>query len=299
MSKNLNKRILEEGEVINNTYNVDCFIGQGAFGEVYRVKHKFLDDLQVMKVLKAKYVEDSNFDEFVNEGRILSKLTHPNIVRLFNVNTFTKNDTKYFFLTMSFVSGESLSQLLKRQICLSIPDAISIMIDVLKGLDFAHSHEPTVIHRDINPDNILLSYTHKDAVALLGDFGVSMLVGQGTKLAGAAGRYLYFAPECFMDCYLPCSDVFSAGMVFYKMLTGTHPWEYDFNGYDLNNSEDIVRMVDSGRKKPIKKASLFNQEIGEELDKIIFKSLEKNMEIRFRTAGELLKELEAIRNTII
>ncbi|GAH35398.1 unnamed protein product, partial [marine sediment metagenome] len=125
MTANANTRILKKGEVINETYRVDFFIGQGAFGEVYRVRHKFLDDLQVMKVLKQEYVEKNNCDEVVNEGRILAKLTHPNIVRVFDVNTFTKKGKQRYFITMGFVSGESLSQLLKRKILLSVPAAIS------------------------------------------------------------------------------------------------------------------------------------------------------------------------------
>ncbi|MCP4612966.1 MAG: serine/threonine protein kinase [Planctomycetes bacterium] len=297
MTANKNIKILEKGEIVNETYRVDFFIGQGAFGEVYRVKHKFFDDFQVMKVLKNEYIENADIDGVTNEARILAKLTHPNIVRVFNVNTFTKRGKQHFFITMGFVSGESLSQLLRRKIQLPVSVARALMIDVLRGLDYAHSHNPTVIHRDINSDNILLSYGNETPVALLGDFGISMLLGHGSKLAGAGGRYLYFAPECFWNCYLPSSDVFSAGVVFYKMLTGVHPWEYDFDRYRLDNPEDVAKMINSGRKEPCNKPSLFNQEIDKTLESIILKSLENNMENRYRTAGEFLKALEDTCNT--
>jgi serine/threonine protein kinase len=292
MTPSTNIKTLKKGEVINETYEVDFFIGQGAFGEVYRVKHKYFNDFQVMKVLKTKYVENANFEEVANEGRILAKLTHPNIVRVFDVNTFKKNGKQHFFITMGFVSGESLTQLLKRKICLSVPEAISIMTDVLKGLNVAHSHKPTIVHRDINLDNILLSYENDKTVGLLCDFGISVLFDQVSKLASAGGRYLYFAPECFMNCYLPSSDIFSVGIVFYKMLTGIQPWEYDFEKYNLNNPEDIKNMIHSGRKKSCKKPSLFNSQIDKELDDIILKSLENNMEKRYRTAGEFLGDLK-------
>jgi len=199
---------LTKGEVINNTYEVIFFIGQGAFGKVYRVKHKFFDEFQVMKVFKDEYVEKTELNEVIKEGRILTRLTHPNVVKIFEINTFNKNGKAHYFITMSFVSGESLAQLVKRKIQLDVPVATSIMIDILKGLNAAHKNNPTIIHRDISPDNVLLSYDNYKPVGILGDFGIAELLDQLTKLAGAGGRYLYFAPECFMNIYLPSSDVF-------------------------------------------------------------------------------------------
>jgi len=291
MTANANEKILMRGDIVNQTYRVDCFIGEGAFGEVYRVKHKFFDDLQVMKVLKSEYVH-ANMDDVTNEARILAKLTHPNVVKVFNADIFAKEGKQHYFITMGFVSGESLSQLLKRRIQLPVSVGRALMIHVLRGLHCAHSHNPTIIHRDINTDNILLSYNDEAPTALLGDFGISMLLGQEFRLAGAAGRYLYFAPECFWNCYLPSSDVFSAGVVFYKILTGVHPWEYDFDKYPLDDREGLVNMITSGRKQPYKRPSCFNDGINRNVEGVISKALEKNMEERFRTAGEFLNALE-------
>ena len=90
---NIKKGILTKGEIIKNTYEVSFFIGQGAFGEVYRVKHKFFDEFQVMKVFKNEYIEKTDLNEVVNEGRILKLLSHPNVVKVFEINTFKKNET--------------------------------------------------------------------------------------------------------------------------------------------------------------------------------------------------------------
>ena len=288
--------ILERGELINDTYKVEFFIGQGSFGEVYRVRHKYFDDFQVMKVLKKVNINEESVNEIANEGKILSKLTHPNIVRVFEVNTFIKNNNQYVFITMGFVGGESLSQLLKRKIHLPVSNAVLIMIDILKALNNAHSNDPTIIHRDINPDNIFLSYEKEQSVGLLGDFGISMLLNSSSNLANAGGRYMYFAPECFMNCYLPCSDVFSSGIVLYKMLTGTLPWEYDFDSYCLDEDEDFIKMIKSGRKRPCLKPTNFNNNIDLKLESIIMKSLENDMEVRYRTAGEFLNALEIVRD---
>ena len=289
--------ILSKGELINNTYEVNFFIGQGAFGEVYRVKHKFFDEFQVMKVFKNKYVEKTDLNEVINEGRILTRLAHPNVVKVFEINTFNKNEKDHYFITMSFVAGESLSQLVKRKIQLDVPVATSIIVDVLKGLTSAHKNNPTIIHRDINPDNILLSYDNHKPVGILGDFGIAKLLDQVRKLSGAGGRYIYFAPECFMDIYLPASDVFSAGVVLYKILTGVHPWEYDFDHYTLDDNEEVTKMINLGRKESPKPPSFFNEDIDEQLEKVVMKSLENDMEDRYRTAGSFLKALENTSNT--
>lgn len=284
-------RILDQGLVINETYKVEFFVGEGAFGEVYRVKHKFFSDFQVMKVFKTAYSENTDLQEIVNEAQILAKLTHPNIVRVFEVNQFYHNGSKHHFMTMSFVSGESLSQLLRRKMVLDVQTACSIVTDVLQGLEVAHQHSPTIIHRDINPDNILLSYDGPKPMGLLGDFGIARSQNQIDKLVGAGGRYLYFAPECFWDCYLPASDIFSLGIVFYKLLTAMSPWDYDFTGIGADDTMKIKTAINSGRKRSPFPPSKYNPDIDTDLEAIILKSIEKDMEKRYRTASEFLKDL--------
>jgi len=289
--------LLSRGNIINGTYEVIFPIGQGAFGEVFRVKHRYFNDPQVMKVFKDEYVEESTLEEIINEGQILSQLSHPNVVKVFSIDTFNKNGKEHYFMTMSHVSGESLAQLLKRKIQLDVPVATSIMIDVLKGLKAAHDNNPKIIHRDINPDNILLSYDDYKPVGILGDFGIAKLLDQANSIPGAGGRYIYFSPECFMGIYLPTSDVFSAGMVLYKVLTGIHPWRYDFNHSTLNDNEEISIIINSARREKVKKPSYFNPDIDEKLEKVIMKSIEKKIENRYRTAGSFLKALQNASKT--
>ncbi len=285
--------ILQNGDLINDTYEIQFFIGQGAFGEVYRVKHKFFNKLQVMKVFKSECIENANPKEIMNEGEILTHLSHPNVVKVFDIRTFNKKENTYYFITMSFVSGESLAQLMKRKIQLDVPVATSILIDVLRGLTAAHNNDPTIIHRDISPDNILLSYDNYKPVGVLGDFGIATLLSQVNEIPGANGKFFYFAPECFMNIYLPTSDVFAAAIVLYKILTGGHPWEYDMKSYNLNENEDISRMINSGRKGNAIKPSIYNSDIDQKLENVIMKALEKNIENRYRTAGSFLKALES------
>lgn len=282
--------VLHKGQIINDTYTVQCFIGQGAFGEVYRVKHRFLG-LQVLKIFKSDYVENTDLDIVTNEAKILSNLIHKNIVRVFDTNSFTLNSKKHYYMTMGFVSGESLSQLLKREISLSIPVSISIQRAILNGLNEVHSQDPPIIHRDISPDNILLSYDQEANHALLSDFGLAQSIDQMGKIANAAGKYLYFAPECFWGAYLPASDIFSAGIVFYRMLTGSFPWNYDFESIRDRDRESISVMITKARNTTPRPPSAFNSLCSKNLDRITMKAINKDLEERYRNAGEFLDEL--------
>lgn len=282
--------ILTKGEVINNTYEVQFYIGEGGFGEVYRVKHKYLG-LQVLKVFKEEYSRNTNIVTLVQEARILSNLTHNNIVRVFEANEFTKNSKIYYFITMAFVSGETLTQRLSRFSKLPFLEAFNIQVDLLSGLSFLHKQNPLIIHRDINTDNILLSYDDNKIVGKLADFGLAQSVNPVSVITNAAGRYQYFAPECFWNTYLPSSDVFSAGLVFYRMVAGVQPWYYNFENIDQNDFEKISNVIVSARKEQPRKPSYYNSDCGEYLDNVILKSISLNLENRFLNAVEFYSAL--------
>ncbi len=288
--RNLANGILSKGDVINNTYEVQFFIGQGGFGEVYRVKHKYLG-LQVLKVFKEEYSQKTDISTLVQEARILSNLTHNNIVRVFEANEFTKNSNVYYFITMAFVSGETLTQRLSRFSKLPFIEALNIQTDLLSGLSFLHQQNPIIIHRDINTDNLLLSYDDNKIVGKLADFGLAQSVNPVSVITNAAGRYQYFAPECFWNSYFPSSDVFSAGLIFYKMVTGIQPWYYDFESVNMEDFEQISNVVISARKEQPRKPSYYNTHCNDHFDNIIFKAISLNLENRFLNATEFFDAL--------
>lgn len=288
--RNLANGILAKGDVINSTYEVQFFIGEGGFGEVYRVKHKYLG-LQVLKVFKEEYSQKTDIVTLVQEAKILSNLTHNNIVRVFEANEFTKNSKLYYFITMAFVSGETLTQRLSRFSKLSFVEALNIQTDLLNGLSFLHQQNPLIIHRDINTDNLLLSYDDNKIVGKLADFGLAQSVDPVSVITNAAGRYLYFAPECFWNTYLPSSDVFSAGLVFYRMVTGVQPWYYNFENIDQDNFEQISNVIIAARKVQPRKPSYYNSDCNEYFDKIILKSISLDLEDRYLNAIEFYAAL--------
>lgn len=280
---------LKTGDTINETYEVQFFLGEGAFGEVYRVKHKYLG-VQVLKLFKKDYIESADTNTLINEAKILAQLTHNNIVRVFETNSFYRNNEKYFFMTMGFVAGETLSQLMKRKIQIPTDIALIIQKDILSGLSFAHGHNPIIIHRDINPDNVLLSYENEKPTALLADFGLAQSINSFSKIANAGGRYLYFAPECFFNTYLPTSDVFSAGIVLYKMITGVHPWHYDFSECG-DSAEEIGTIILEARKSKPQPPSFYAEHCPEWLDSVVIRSLSQNLEERFSNGLEFYNAL--------
>lgn len=282
--------LLKKGDVINNTYVVECFIGNGAFGDVYRVNHKFLG-VQVLKVLKKEFIDNTNLTMLTNEALILSRLTHKNIVRVFEANTFRFEENSYHYITMEFISGESLNQLMRRKISLSVAACLSIQIEALQALTEVHNQQPILIHRDISPDNILLCYDNEKPRVLLSDFGLAQSVEQLSGISSAAGKYLYFAPECFWGVYLPSSDVFASGIVLYKMLTGTFPWDYEFEEINCSDPEKIKKVIVKNRKKTIKNPSFYNEECSENLDGIVCKALSKELEDRYLNAESFLNDL--------
>lgn len=289
MEATIKTGILSKGEKVSDTYEVQSLIGQGAFGEVYKVKHKYLG-VQVLKVFRQEYVENTDIETVTSEAKILSKLTHPNIVRVFETNTFKKDGQTYFFITMGFVPGETLAQLLRRKIQLPVPIALTIQSDFLTGLQVAHEQESPIVHRDISPDNILLSYESEKPRAMLSDFGLAQSFDQVSSISQAAGKYPYMAPECFWGTYLLTSDVFSAGIVLYRMLTGMMPWEYDFESVG-DNAEDIMTMIIVARKTQPRKPSLYCDTCDEKLDEVVLKALSTDLENRYKNAGEFLKAI--------
>lgn len=290
MTKAKRKGTLLKGQIVDGTYEILFFIGEGAFGEVYRVRHKYLGT-QVLKLFKADFEQSANLEEITREAKILAQITHPNVVRVFEANSFEIDGAKRHYITMGFVSGETLTQLMARKITLSPAEATPIMLNVLEGLKAAHELTPPIIHRDINPDNILLSYEHEKPAALLSDFGLAQPINMGGHLPGAAGRYPYMAPECFWGGYLLASDVFSAGVTLYRMLAGVHPWQYDFDKTD-GEPESIVTEIMRARKTECRPPSFHNEEGGDKrLDVIVLKAIEKDLEARYKNAAEFLEDL--------
>ena len=252
-------------------------IGKGGMGAVYRARQRELDRIVALKILPPGIGDDPAFAErFAREARALAKLSHPNIVTLFEFGR--AEDGPYFFL-MEFVDGVNLRQLLHAE-RISPREALEIVPQICDALQFAHDHG--IVHRDIKPENILLDRRGRVKVA---DFGLAKLIGTGAEAPGegidahadltGAGKILgtpsYMAPEQTVrpDAVDHRADIYALGVVFYQMLTGELP---------TKNIEPPSRCV----------------RIDVRLDEVVLRALEQKPERRYQQASVLKTQVEII-----
>jgi tRNA A-37 threonylcarbamoyl transferase component Bud32 len=241
-------------------------IGRGGMGFVFKARQPHLDRFVALKLLPDKLAKDAQFAErFNREGRVLAKLSHPNIVSVFDFG----ETGGFYYLLMEYVDGVNLRQAMRAG-RFSPAEALSIVPKVCEALQYAH--EQGILHRDIKPENILLDAKGRVKIA---DFGIAKLVGEDrssvtlTNTGAALGTPHYMAPE---QLEKPSTvdhraDIYSLGVVFYEMLTGELP---------------IGRFAAPSSKTPV----------GTSVDEVVFRTLEKDRERRFQSAGEMRTQVQ-------
>jgi serine/threonine-protein kinase len=278
--------ILAEGQMIRDTYEVERFLGEGAFAEVYRVKHRFLGR-QAMKVFKAAGMTLAEIEEMLGEAIMLSKIGHPNIVRVFDANTLESRGHLYGYFTMENIPGGSLDKFWHSHGSDFVPieTTVDLMKQVCRGLSVAHKESPPIIHRDIKPQNILVGYEPEGLRARVSDFGLAKRVNPLTLLATAAGTLAFKPPQAFTEskgdsC---AADVWAIGTTLYLMLTDQLPFKLpsDLGWGSRNLFEEEVRPP-----------SDYNADVNRSLDAIVAKTLEIEPTARYQNAMELLEALE-------
>ena len=278
--------ILAEGQVIRDTYEVERYVGEGAFAEVYRVKHRFLGR-QAMKVFKRVGMDLGEIQDMLSEAILLSRINHPNIVRVFDAGVLETPKGTCGFFTMENVSGGSLDKFWRSYGARFVP--IDTVVDVVKqicrGIAQAHREKPPVIHRDIKPQNILVGYEADGLRVRVSDFGLAKKVNPLTLLATAAGTPIFKPPEAFAQqkgdsC---ASDVWGIGVTLYLLLTDRLPFNIS-NGATWGTKHLF--------ETPLIPPSEINPDVGEVLNEVILKALERRPQDRFPSAKEFLEAME-------
>lgn len=283
-------RLLQENITINNIYEVESFLGEGGFAEVYRVKHQFLGR-QAMKVLKAKGLSLNELKDLLSEAVILSQFAHPNIIRVFDANVYEDPiNGKLGFFTMEFIPGGTLEKFWQshRSGFVPIEDTIEIIKQVSRGLAVAHQENPPIVHRDIKPQNILIGYTPNGINAKISDFGLAKNINPLKRMVSAKGTVIFKPPEVFKD---PMSDslagdIWALGCTLYLMLTDSLPFSLD-KQIEKNGSLNYKCF-----ESPLTPPGCINISVNEELDQIVLKALNIDRESRYQNATEFLKDLE-------
>lgn len=275
--------LLEEGQAVRDTYEVERFLGEGAFAEVYRVRHRYLGR-QALKLFKTAGLTASEVEDMLGEAVLLSRIDHPNIVRVFDANTITINGQLYGYFTMEHVPGGSLDRFWRSHGAQFVP--VSTTVDLIRqvcaGLSTAHSQDPPIIHRDIKPQNILVGYQSDGLRAKVSDFGLAKKVNPLTLMASARGTRVFKAPEALEDFESDscAGDVWAVGMTFYLLLTDKLP----FVAPDGGDSPNYAQVLDL--------PSRINAMCDSRIDSIIQRSLAIDRAGRYKTAAELLADLE-------
>ena len=281
----MNRRRLPPDLVLRDTYTVIRYLGSGAFGDVYQVRHRYMG-IQAMKVIPAT----GSGDPFA-EAFILTKVGHPNIIRVFEANEFRFDETPYIYFTMEYVSGGTLADYLKKNNP-NIEVRQQMCLEIASGLSIAHEQNPPIIHRDLSPWNIMVATENGQPVVKISDFGLAKSVDLTTRLASAAGNFFYMPPEAFWGHESSASDVFSAALVMFEMMTGQLAFPV---AVPSNATEDErVKIVRTSRVNRPQKASKLKASLNEGWDVFFNNALAVEASKRIQSGQEMKRELKAL-----
>lgn len=276
--------ILLPGQYIRETYEVERLLGEGAFAEVYRVKHRFMGR-QAMKIFKAAGATLKNIERDIAEAILLSNIKHPNIVEVYDANILETVQGQFGYFTMTHMPGGTLERYWRsfgREL-MPVEQVVEIMKQVCRGLAVSHSSSPAIVHRDIKPQNVLIGFGSEGLQVRLSDFGLAKAVNPLTLLVSAVGTLGFKPPESLENIDSCASDIWAVGTTFYLLLTDEMP----FPMLDDRDIEDANRFL-----RPIRPPSIYNVNVDAGLESIIFRCLAASPTDRYVNASALLYDLE-------
>ena len=268
--------MLKEGVFLGKRYEILGRIGSGGMADVYKGKDHKLNRYVAVKVLKSDYRNDESFiKKFVSEAQAAAGLMHPNVVNVYDVG----QDRGLYYMVMELVEGITLKEYIEKKERLSAKEAISISIQMISGIQAAHNHH--IIHRDIKPQNIIIS---KDGKVKVTDFGIARATtSTATISTNVMGSVHYTSPEQAKGGIVDeRSDIYSAGITMYEMVTGHVPFDGD----------STVSVALKHLKEKIVAPSVEVPDIPYSLDCIIMKCTEKNVERRYQNCQALISDLK-------
>lgn len=267
------------GKVIGNRYEVLEIIGSGGMATVYKAKDRVLNRFVAIKVLKDSLKYDSEVVKRFNaESRAAARLSHPNIVQVYDVGEGGELD----YIVMEYVDGTTLKEYIKRNGRLSWMQACNFAAQIGRALDCAHENH--IIHRDIKPHNVLIT---KDETLKVADFGIAQAASSETMVAGSAGigSVHYISPEQARGGYTDeRSDIYSLGVVLYEMLTGEVP-------FDGANPVSVALMKLEQEPEDCRK---INPNIPDDVAEIVMKAISKEKHLRYQSAASMVSDLDMV-----
>lgn len=267
--------MVKGGIILGKRYEVLSKIGAGGMADVYKGRDTMLNRYVAIKVLKKEYREDDNFvRKFRSEAQAAAGLLNPNVVNVYDAG----EDRGLYYMVMELVEGITLKEYIKRKGRLSHKEIISIAIQMCTGLGSAHA--ANIIHRDIKPQNIIIS---KDGKIKVTDFGIAKATTSNTVSSNAMGSVHYTSPEQARGGFSDAkSDIYSVGITLFEMATGRLPFEGD----------STVSIAIKHLQEEITPPSEYVEDIPYSLEQIILKCTQKNGERRYANTDELIRDLK-------
>ncbi len=271
--------MLKPGMILCDRYEILDVVGAGGMSIVYKARDHRLNRNVAIKVLKPEFSNDKNFvTKFRIEAQASAGLTHPNIVNVYDV----VDDEGIYCIVMELVEGITLKQYIEQNGRLNMETAIDFSIQIASGLEAAHENH--IIHRDIKPQNIIVS---KNGNIKVTDFGIAKAASSNTLTSGAMGSVHYISPEQARGGYSDeRSDIYSLGITMYEMVTGRVPFEGD-------NNVSVALMHIQNEMIPPRQ---YYPDIYSSFEKIILKATQKKPERRYLTASALIADLKRVQN---
>ena len=266
--------MLEIGSFLSDRYEILSKVGAGGMSDVYKAKDHILSRFVAIKVLKQEFSEDSSFvTKFRAEAQSAAGLEHPNIVNIYDVGS----ENGLYYIVMEYVEGITLKTYIEKKGQLSFKESASIAIQVARGIEAAHNKN--IIHRDIKPQNIIISTDGKVKVT---DFGIAKATSSNTISSDVMGSVHYASPEQARNGFVDGrSDIYSLGIVMFEMVTGRVPFDGD----------TTVAVALQHLQEDIARPSIYAPDLPISFEKIILKCTQKTPDRRYQTIEELLTDI--------
>ena len=266
--------MLTPGTILAGRYEIVGRIGAGGMSNVYKAKDQKLNRFVAVKVLKPEFSADATFvKKFRVEAQSAAGLSHPNIVNVYDVG----EENGIYYIVMELVQGITLKHYIERNGKLDIREVLNISVQIASGMGAAHANR--IIHRDIKPQNVIMS---RDGKVKVTDFGIAKAADSTTVTTNAAGSVHYISPEQARGGYSDeKSDIYSLGITIYEMVTGRVP-------YDGENNVSVALQHIQGNMTP---PSQLNPDIPRSVERIILKCTQKKPDLRYSSAKELIMDL--------
>lgn len=267
--------MIKVGTIVGDRYEILEQVGRGGMAEVFKGKDHKLNRFVAVKVLKEEFRENEAFvKKFKEEAQAAAGLAHPNIVNVYDVG----DENGIYYIVMELVEGITLKNYIERKGRLTIKEATSIAIQVSSGLAVAHGNH--IVHRDIKPQNIIISREGKVKVT---DFGIAKATTSQTTTSNAMGSVHYASPEQARGGYVDHrSDIYSLGVVLYEMVTGRVPFD----------GETAVTVAVKHLQEELVPPSTYCEDLPYSLEQIIKKCMEKSPDRRYQDIEDLQADLK-------